>query len=230
MIFSKQQEIQVLFTVLCKGDWTNRDSSTNVQTVHFTSSLAFCGILWNAFETDKFYASLCDFVWESHPEFLSSMFCFPVNQYLSELVPHCFSLCSSVQHHGTRSHARVLPWHRGMGAQTWCFFRTFTCSLDFLLFLYSLHDSRMNISLSVGEALCIMCLSLWFRRAASDHFSLSLILKMALESLQWYIFVEYKIIVVIEYVFSKAYSPHRTKEYHLNFQYWEWFIRLLILT
>lgn len=113
-------------------------------------------LLWRLTNSVHHCVILC----ENHAQFPFSTFCFPMDQCLSELVPHCFFLCSSVEPVAIQG---WLPWHRGMGAQTWCFFHTFTCSLDFLLFLYLLHDSRVNICLSVGEALCIICLSLQFK-------------------------------------------------------------------
>lgn len=78
-----------------------------------------------------------------------------------------------------------LPWHKEVLAQTWCFFHTITCSLDFSIFLHVLHHSRMSWSQSAGEPLLIVCISFQLKddnvrnfqkMTAPDQFSLSLIL------------------------------------------------------
>ena len=118
MISSKWQEIWVLFTIWhCAKETELAETQTKMSrlsTLLQNLFLVTCyGVLFlTAFETDKFYVALGYLVWISHPGLLFNVFYFPVSHYLNELVPHCFSLWYFVQHHGTRSHARVVTMTR----------------------------------------------------------------------------------------------------------------------
>lgn len=94
---------------MCKGGWVSGHPTQNVQNLQFPSEFVSPGLLqfFTAFETDKFHAALCYLVCIGHPGLFFNIFCFPVIQYLSQLVHHCFSLWYFVQNHQPRSYTRM---------------------------------------------------------------------------------------------------------------------------
>lgn len=109
----KLQKIWVLFTIRpCAKEDELVDTEPKMSRIsNFLQNLfllAYYGVLFfTAIETDKFHVAQCYLVCIGHPGLFFNIFCFPVIQYLSQLVHHCFSLWYFVQNHQPRSHTRM---------------------------------------------------------------------------------------------------------------------------
>lgn len=135
VIFSKQQ-IRVLFTVLCKGDWTDRDPNTNVQNVHFIINFLWhimkcCFSLLLRLTNCMHCIILCERAALSSFSARSVFQWINISESLFLAAPPHALLYSTMEPEAIQG---LLPWHRGMGTHTLCFFHTFTCSLTSYFF------------------------------------------------------------------------------------------------
>lgn len=137
MIFSKQQEIRVLFTVMQRRlNWQRPQHQCPDCPLNFIISFLWhimkcCFSLLLRLTNCMHCVILCE---RAAPSFFSAwsvVQCINISVSLFLTAPPRALLYSTMEPETMQG---WLPWHRGMGAHTWCFFHTFMCSLTSYFF------------------------------------------------------------------------------------------------